>query len=135
MKGHVVIGMSGGEFGVRGYISAYDAETGKLDWRFYTVPGDPSKPFENKAMAMAAKTWSGEWWKLGGGGTVWDAISYDPELNLVYFGVGNGIEWARSYRSANKGDNLFLSSIVALNADTGAYVWHFQVVSRRGVGL
>jgi quinohemoprotein ethanol dehydrogenase len=128
MKGHVVIGMSGGEYGIRGYISAYNAETGKLDWRFYTVPGDPSKPFENKTMAMAAKTWSGEWWKLGGGGTVWDAISYDPELNLVYFGVGNGTEWARSYRSANKGDNLFLSSIVALNADTGAYVWHFQVV-------
>jgi alcohol dehydrogenase (cytochrome c)/quinohemoprotein ethanol dehydrogenase len=127
IKGRVVIGMSGGEYGIRGYISAYDAETGKLDWRFYTVPGDPSKPFENKAMAMAAKTWSGEWWKLGGGGVVWDAISYDPELNLVYFGVGNGIEWARNYRSANKGDNLFLSSIVALNADTGAYVWHFQV--------
>jgi quinohemoprotein ethanol dehydrogenase len=122
----VLIGMSGGEYGIRGYISAYDAETGKLDWRFYTVPGDPSKPFENKAMAMAAKTWSGEWWKLGGGGTVWDAISYDPELNLVYFGVGNGLEWARSYRTANKGDNLFLSSIVALNADTGAYVWHYQ---------
>ena len=127
IKGRVIIGMSGGEYGIRGYISAYDAETGKLAWRFYTVPGDPSKPFENKAMAMAAKTWSGEWWKLGGGGVVWDAISYDPELNLVYFGVGNGLEWARSYRSANKGDNLFLSSIVALNADTGAYVWHFQV--------
>jgi alcohol dehydrogenase (cytochrome c)/quinohemoprotein ethanol dehydrogenase len=127
IKGRVVIGMSGGEYGIRGYISAYDAETGKLDWRFYTVPGDPSKPFENKAMEMAAKTWSGEWWKDGGGGVVWDAISYDPELNLVYFGTGNGLEWARSYRSANKGDNLFLSSIVALNADTGAYVWHFQV--------
>ena len=126
VKGRVVIGMSGGEYGIRGYISAYDAETGKLAWRFYTVPGDPSKPFENKAMAMAAKTWSGEWWKLGGGGTVWDAISYDPDLNLVYFGVGNGLEWARKYRSANKGDNLFLSSIVALNADTGAYVWHYQ---------
>jgi quinohemoprotein ethanol dehydrogenase len=127
IKGRVVIGMSGGEYGIRGYISAYDVETGKLAWRFYTVPGNPSKPFENKAMAKAAKTWSGEWWKLGGGGVVWDAISYDPELNLVYFGVGNGLEWARSYRSANKGDNLFLSSIVALNADTGAYVWHFQV--------
>ena len=126
IKGRVVIGMSGGEYGIRGYISAYDAETGKLAWRFYTVPGDPSKPFENKAMAMAAKTWHGEWWKLGGGGTVWDAISYDPELNLVYFGVGNGIEWNQKYRSANRGDNLFLSSIVALNADTGAYVWHYQ---------
>src|SRR5258706_2016613 len=118
VKGRVLIGMSGGEYGIRGYISAYDAETGKLAWRFYTVPGDPSKPFENRAMAMAAKTWSGEWWKLGGGGTVWDAISYDSDLNLVYFGVGNGIEWARKYRSANKGDNPFLSSIVALNADT-----------------
>jgi quinohemoprotein ethanol dehydrogenase len=126
VKGRVIIGMSGGEYGIRGYISAYDAETGKLAWRFYTVPGDPSKPFENKAMAMAAKTWSGEWWKLGGGGTVWDAISYDADLNLVYFGVGNGVEWARNYRTASKGDNLFLSSIVALNADTGEYAWHYQ---------
>jgi alcohol dehydrogenase (cytochrome c)/quinohemoprotein ethanol dehydrogenase len=126
IKGRVVIGNSGGEYGVRGYISAYDAETGALAWRFYTVPGNPSQPFENKAMADAAKTWHGEWWKLGGGGTVWDAISYDPELNLVYFGVGNGIEWDRANRSANKGDNLFLSSIVALDADSGAYVWHYQ---------
>jgi alcohol dehydrogenase (cytochrome c)/quinohemoprotein ethanol dehydrogenase len=126
VKGRVVIGNSGGEYGVRGYISAYDAETGALAWRFYTVPGDPSLPFENQAMAEAAKTWDGEWWKGGGGGVVWDAISYDPELNLVYFGVGNGMEWDRAGRSANKGDNLFLSSIVALNADTGDYVWHFQ---------
>jgi len=125
-KGKVVIGNSGAEYGVRGYISAYDAETGRTVWRFYTVPGNPAAPFENKAMEMAAKTWAGEWWKEGGGGTVWDAISYDPQLNLVYFGVGNGVEWPRGRRSANKGDNLFLSSIVALNADTGAYVWHFQ---------
>jgi len=126
VKGRVLIGLSGGEYAIRGRISAYDAETGKLDWRFYTVPGDPSKPFENEAMAKAAKTWSGEWWKLGGGGPVWDSISYDPELNLVYFGTGNGIEWDHGERSAKKGDNLFLSSIVALNADTGAYVWHYQ---------
>ena len=125
-RGKVVIGNSGGEYGVRGYLSAYDAETGKLVWRFYTVPGDPSKPFENKAMEMAARTWHGHWWKQGGGGTVWDAISYDPQLNLVYFGVGNGLEWPRGRRSEDKGDNLFLSSIVALNADTGAYVWHYQ---------
>jgi quinohemoprotein ethanol dehydrogenase len=125
-KGKVVIGNSGAEYGVRGYISAYDAETGKMVWRFYTVPGNPSEPFENKAMEMAAKTWGGEWWKEGGGGTVWDAISYDPQLNFVYFGVGNGLEWPRGRRSAGKGDNLFLSSIVALNADTGAYVWHYQ---------
>src|SRR6266436_2403 len=128
IKGRVVIGMSGGEYGIRGYISAYDAETGKLAWRFYTVPGDPSKPFENKAMAMAAKTWSGEWWKHGGGGTVWDAISYDPDLNLLYVGVGNGLEWSRGTRSANEGDNLFLASIVAVNADSGAYAWHYQVM-------
>jgi quinohemoprotein ethanol dehydrogenase len=126
IKGRVIIGNSGGEYGTRGYISAYDAETGKLVWRFFTVPGDPSKPFENEAMARAAKTWSGEWWKLGGGGPVWDAISYDPQLNLLYFGVGNGVQWARSARSEGKGDNLYLASIVALNADTGEYAWHYQ---------
>ena len=128
IKGRVIIGVSGAEYGIRGFISAYDAETGKLAWRFYTVPGDPSKPFENEAMAKAAKTWSGEWWKHGGGGPVWDAISYDPDLNLLYFGVGNGLAWDRGLRSADKGDNLFLSSIVALNGDTGAYAWHYQVV-------
>ena len=127
IKGRVIIGNSGGEYGVRGYISAYDAETGKFAWRFYTVPGDPSKPFENKAMKMAAKTWAGDWWKQGGGGTVWDSISFDPKLNLIYFGVGNGMEWSYARRSNDKGDNLFLSSIVAVNADTGAYVWHFQI--------
>ncbi len=126
IKGRVIIGNSGGEYGTRGYISAYDAETGKLAWRFYTVPGDPSKPFENEAMARAAKTWSGEWWKLGGGGPVWDSISYDPTLNLLYFGTGNGVQWARSARSAGKGDNLYLASIIALNADTGEYAWHYQ---------
>jgi quinohemoprotein ethanol dehydrogenase len=126
IKGRVIIGNSGGEYGTRGYISAYDAETGKLVWRFFTVPGDPSKPFENAAMARAAKTWSGEWWKLGGGGPVWDAISFDPGLNLLYFGVGNGVQWARSARSAGTGDNLYLASIVALNADTGEYAWHYQ---------
>jgi alcohol dehydrogenase (cytochrome c)/quinohemoprotein ethanol dehydrogenase len=126
IRGRVIIGNSGGEYGTRGYISAYDAETGKLAWRFFTVPGDPSKPFENDAMARAAKTWSGEWWKLGGGGPVWDAISYDPKLNLLYFGVGNGVQWARSARSEGKGDNLYLASIVALHADTGEYAWHYQ---------
>ena len=126
IKGRVVIGNAGSEYGVRGYISAYDAETGKFAWRFYTVPGDPSKPFENQALAKAAKTWSGDWWKLGGGGTVWESLSYDPALNLIYFGVGNGLEWNHTVRSAGKGDNLFLSSIVAVNADTGEYAWHYQ---------
>ncbi len=126
IRGRVIIGNSGGEYGTRGYISAYDAETGKLAWRFFTVPGDPAKPFENEAMARAAKTWSGEWWKLGGGGPVWDAISYDPKLNLLYFGTGNGVQWARSARSAGKGDNLYLASIIALHADSGEYAWHYQ---------
>jgi PQQ-dependent dehydrogenase (methanol/ethanol family) len=126
IKGRVVIGTSGAEYGVRGYISAYDSETGKLAWRFYTVPGDPSQPFEQPILAEAAKTWHGEWWKLGGGGSVWEAISYDPELNLIYFGVSNGVEWNQKERSASRGDNWFLSSIVAVNADTGAYAWHFQ---------
>ena len=126
IKGRVVIGNSGGEYGVRGYISAYDAQTGKLAWRFYTVPGDPAKPAESPILAEAAKTWHGEWWKEGGGGTVWDSLSYDPELNLIYFGVGNGLEWSQGYRSSGQGDNWFLSSIVAINADTGNYVWHYQ---------
>jgi len=124
----VMIGVAGSEYDVRGYISAYDAETGALAWRFYTVPGDPSKGFENEAMEMAAKTWHGEWWKMGGGGTVWVATSYDPELNLIYFGAGNGSVWNQHYRSDSRGDNLFLSSIIALNADTGAYVWHYQAL-------
>lgn len=127
-KGKVLIGNGGGEFGVRGYVSAYDAETGKLLWRFYTVPGDPSKPFEQPILQQAAKTWSGEWWKIGGGGTVWDSIVYDPELDLVYIGVGNGGPWNDEYRSPEGGDNLLTCSIVALNAETGQYVWHYQEV-------
>ncbi len=126
IKGKVIIGNSGSEYGVRGYLSAYDAADGKLVWRFYTVPGDPSKPFENKAMAMAAKTWTGEWWKYGGGGSPWDPVSYDPESNLLYFGTGNGLPWDQKARSPGGGDNLFLSSIIAVDADTGAYVWHYQ---------
>jgi quinohemoprotein ethanol dehydrogenase len=125
-KGKVFIGNGGAEMGVRGYVSAYDAETGKVSWRFYTVPGDPSKPFENKALESAAKTWTGEWWKFGGGGTVWDSIVYDPEFDLLYIGVSNGSPWNRRIRSPGGGDNLFLSSIVALKPDTGEYVWHYQ---------
>lgn len=125
-RGKVIIGNAGGEYAVRGFVSAYDAETGKLDWRWYTVPGDPSKPFENKAMEAAAKTWAGDWWKLGGGGNVWDGIAYDPELNLVYIGVGQGGPWVQGFRDPMTKDNLYLCSIVALNPDTGKYVWHFQ---------
>ncbi len=126
VKGRVLVGNSGGEFGVRGYVSAYDAETGELDWRFYTVPGNPADGFENEAMEMAARTWNGEWWQLGGGGTVWDAIVYDPVTDLVFVGVGNGSPWNRSLRSPGGGDNLFLASIVAVDPDNGAYVWHYQ---------
>ena len=126
VKGKVIIGNGGGEFGVRGYVSAYDAQTGKLAWRFYTVPGDPSKPFEHPILAQAAKTWTGEWWKIGGGGTVWDAIVYDAELDLLYIGVGNGGPWNEKYRSPKGGENLFTCSVVALKPDTGEYVWHYQ---------
>lgn len=125
-QGKVIIGNGGAEFGVRGYVSAYDAGTGKLSWRFYTVPGDPSKPFENPAMAKAAKTWSGKWWTLGGGGTVWNALAYDPGLDLLYIGTGNGTPWSEKYRSPEGGDNLFTCSVVALKLSTGEYVWHYQ---------
>ena len=127
VKGKVLIGNGGAEFGVRGYVTAYDAANGKQAWRFFTVPGDPKAPPENDAMAMAMKTWSGDGWvKWGGGGTAWDSMAYDPELNLLYIGVSNGSPWNYNFRSDGKGDNLFLSSIVALNPDTGAYVWHYQ---------
>jgi len=126
VKGRVLIGQGGAEYGVRGFLGAYDAQTGKLAWKFYTVPGDPSKGFEDDAMARAARTWTGQWWKYGGGGTPWDGIAYDAELNLVYVGTGNGSPWSAIHRSPGGGDNLYLSSIVALNADTGKYVWHYQ---------
>lgn len=127
-KGKVIIGNGGAEFGVRGYITAYDAVTGKQAWRWFTVPGDPAKGFENDAMAKAAKTWdaSVKWWEAGGGGTVWDTMAFDPELNLMYIGTGNGSPWAQSKRSPKGGDNLYLASLVALNPDTGKYVWHYQ---------
>ena len=122
----MLIGNGGAEYGVRGYISAYDAESGEMSWRFYTVPGDPEAGFESAAMAMAAETWTGEWWTMGGGGTVWDSMAYDPELDLLYVGVGNGSPWNRKVRSPEGGDNLFISSIVALKPETGEYVWHYQ---------
>ncbi|MBB3047863.1 PQQ-dependent dehydrogenase (methanol/ethanol family) [Litorivivens lipolytica] len=126
VKGKVLIGNGGAEFGVRGYISAFDADTGKQVWRFYTVPGNPHEGHESEIMAEAAKTWTGRWWQYGGGGTVWDSMAYDPELDLLYFGVGNGSPWNQAIRSPEGGDNLFLSSIVAVKPDSGEYVWHYQ---------
>ncbi len=126
IKGKVIIGNGGAEMGVRGYVSAYDANTGEMAWRFYTIPGDPSQPFESPILEKAAKTWTGEWWKYGGGGTVWDSVVYDPELDLLYIGTGNGGPWNRRIRSPQGGDNLLLASIVALKPETGEYVWHYQ---------
>jgi len=123
-KGLVVIGNAGAEYGVRGYISAYDSETGKLVWRTYTVPGDPSKGFESKAMANAAKTWKGKWWETGGGGTPWDSTSYDPGLDLIYFGTGNATAWYRALRGG--GDSLYTASILAVHAGSGELAWYFQ---------
>jgi quinohemoprotein ethanol dehydrogenase len=128
IKGKVLIGNGGAEYGARGYITAYDAETGAQAWRWFVVPGDPSKPFEDASMAAAAKTWdpAGKWWINGGGGTPWDSITYDPDLNMIYIGTGNGSPWNRNLRSPSGGDNLYLASLVALDADTGKYVWHYQ---------
>lgn len=128
VKGKVIVGNGGAEYGVRGYVTAYDAYTGEQAWRFYTVPGDPADGYEGDLMANAADTWRGRWWELGGGGTVWDAITYDPVTDLLYIGVGNGSPWNQALRSPGGGDNLFLSSIVALNPDDGSYRWHYQTV-------
>jgi quinohemoprotein ethanol dehydrogenase len=128
-KGMVIIGNGGAELGVRGFVSAYDVTTGEQIWRFYTVPGDPKKPQENPALKAALETWSGDYWYQngGGGGTAWDSLVYDPELDLIYIGTGNGSPWNRDLRSPGGGDNLYLSSIVALSAGSGEYVWHYQV--------
>jgi quinohemoprotein ethanol dehydrogenase len=129
-QGKVIIGNGGADFGTRGYVTAYDARTGAQAWRFYTVPGDPKLGFENDSMRMAAKTWAGEWWRWGGGGTVWNAITFDREMNRIYIGTGNSSNYNPQQRSPGHGDNLFLCSIVALDANTGKYVWHYQVNPR-----
>ncbi|MEM7781266.1 MAG: PQQ-dependent dehydrogenase, methanol/ethanol family [Pseudomonadota bacterium] len=130
VKGKVIIGNGGAEAGVRGYVSAYDTETGERVWRFYTVPGNPADgpdgEISDAPLAEATSSWTGEFWKQGGGGTVWDSMSYDAELDLLYIGIGNGSPWVHALRSPDGGDNLFLSSIMALRPDTGEYVWHFQ---------
>jgi quinohemoprotein ethanol dehydrogenase len=127
-KGKVIVGVSGSEFPVRGFFAAYDAKTGQFAWRDYTVPGDPSKPFENEAMRKASATWDKDAWKMGGGGTVWDGMAYDPDLNLFYVGTGNAGPWPDQIRKSNGRDNLYAASILAVNPDDGEMKWYFQVV-------
>jgi quinohemoprotein ethanol dehydrogenase len=126
----VIIGSGGGDLGSRGHVAAHDIETGEEAWRFYTVPGSPEENEGDPAMEMAAKTWNGEYWETGTGGTVWNGITYDPELNRVYIGTGNSGPYNPEVRSPGGGDNLFLVSIVALDADTGDYIWHYQMNPR-----
>lgn len=126
VDGLIIIGNGGAEYPVRGYISAYASGTGALVWRTYTVPGNPADGFESEALERAAESWSGEWWLHGGGGTAWDAMAYDPELDLLYVGTGNGSPWSREVRSPGGGDNLYLSSILALRPSDGSLVWHYQ---------
>jgi quinohemoprotein ethanol dehydrogenase len=132
VKGRVIIGNGGAELGTRGYVTAYDADTGRQLWRFFVVPGDPRAPVESPEMARAQATWKYEdkqaykYWEIGGGGTVWDSMAYDPDLDLLYIGTGNGSPWSRFVRSPGGGDNLYLSSIVALKPDTGEMAWYFQ---------
>lgn len=122
--GKVIIGVSGGEYGVRGFFDAYDVETGQRAWRFYTVPGDPSKPFEQPVLAEWAKTWSGDWWKIGGGGPVWGGIAYDSDSDILYVGTGQPGPWTEVSRG--KGDNLCTDCIIAVRGATGQYLWHYQ---------
>src|SRR5262245_57338027 len=125
-KGKVIVGVSGAEYPVRGFFAAYDANTVQFAWKFYTILGAPSKRFERPEMKNAAETWSGDWWKLGGGGTVWDGVAYDPDTNLVFVGTGNGGPWPEELRKSKGKDNLFVCSILAVNADTGDLKWYYQ---------
>ncbi|WP_233204182.1 PQQ-dependent dehydrogenase, methanol/ethanol family [Novosphingobium sp. HII-3] len=126
--GKVIIGNAGSdESAVRGFVTAFDADSGRQLWKFFTVPGNPADGFEDEDQEMAAGTWSGEWWKYGGGGSVWNAITYDKANNQILLGTGNGAPWNHKIRSLGKGDNLFVCSIVALDAQTGKYKWHYQI--------
>jgi alcohol dehydrogenase (cytochrome c) len=114
IRGKVLVGVSGGETGIRGFVDAYDVKTGSRSWRFYTIPG-PGEP--------GNETWPGDSWKTGGGST-WVTGSYDPETNVVYWGIGNpGPDWNPDSR---RGDNLYTGSLVALDGNTGKLKWHFQ---------
>jgi quinohemoprotein ethanol dehydrogenase len=127
-NGKVIIGASGGDRPTRGQFVAVDAQTGQFLWRFYTVPGDPSQPYESEALRRAARTWGGDFYKNGGGGAVWDGFAYDPETNLVYVGTGNAEPWVQKFRGAQGLDNLYTCSILAVDLTTGQLKWHYQAV-------
>jgi quinohemoprotein ethanol dehydrogenase len=127
-NGKVVIGAAGGDHPTRGFFDAYDAATGRRAWRFYTVPGNPSQPYENDAMRQAAKTWGGDFYKMGGGGAVWDGMAYDPQADLIYVGTGNAEPWVQKFRGAKDVDNLYTCSILAVQVSTGQLKWHYQEV-------
>jgi quinohemoprotein ethanol dehydrogenase len=127
-NGRVIIGASGGDRPTRGQFAAVDAQTGQFLWRFYTVPGDPSKPYESEALRRAAATWGGDFWKNGGGGAVWDGFAYDPETNLVFVGTGNAEPWVEKFRGAQGLDNLYTCTILAVDLNTGQLKWHYQTV-------
>ena len=127
-NGKVIVGISGGDKPTRGFVDAYNASDGKRLWRFYTVPGDPSKPYENDDMRAAAKTWGGDFYTKGGGGAVWDGVAFDSEANLVYVGTGNAEPWVQKFRGAQNVDNLYTCSILAIDLNTGRLKWHYQTV-------
>jgi quinohemoprotein ethanol dehydrogenase len=127
-NGKVLIGVSGGDHPIRGFFDAYDAATGRRAWRFYTVPGNPANPYENEAMRKAGKTWGGDFYKMGGGGSVWDGMAYDPEADLIYVGTGNAEPWVQKFRGAKDMDNLYTCSILAVQVSTGELKWHYQAV-------
>jgi quinohemoprotein ethanol dehydrogenase len=127
-NGKVVIGAAGGDHPTRGFFDAYDAATGHRAWRFYTVPGNPADPYENEAMRKAAKTWGGDFYKMGGGGAVWDGMAYDPDADLIYVGTGNAEPWVQKFRGAKDMDNLYTCSILAVQVSTGQLKWHYQAV-------
>jgi quinohemoprotein ethanol dehydrogenase len=129
-KNKVIIGQSGADIGMRGFVSAFDQATGKLAWRFYTAPGSPEQNKGDPAMERAAATWGGEYWKTGTGGTVWNGMTFDPELDRIYIGTSNAGPYDPDKRSPGGGDNLYTASIVALDPDTGKYLWHYQVNPR-----
>ena len=127
VAGKVFIGQSSSEWGLRGYLSAYDADTGELAWRFFMVPGNPELGFEHPELEAAAETWGGNWWEFGGGGTPWNAMVYDAKYDQLLVGTGNGAPWPRKIRSPGGGDNLYLGGVIALDPHTGRMKWFYQM--------